>query len=60
MADGLKVDSGYLLENIRIKMGNGGYVEGSIGYQERGIRKIVSGSTQKNLAELLSWVTYHT
>ena len=60
MADGFKVNSGYLLQNIRIKMGNGSYVEGSIGYQERGVRKIGSGSTQKNLAELLSWVTYHT
>ena len=60
MADGLEVNSGYLLENIRIKMGNGGYVEGSIGYQERGIQKVGSGLTQKNLAELISWVTYHT
>lgn len=54
MADDLEVNNYYLLENILIKMGHGGYVEGSIGYQDTGVRKIGSGSTQKNLAELLS------
>ena len=37
MADGLEVNSYYLLENIRIKMGNSGYVEGSIGYEEMNV-----------------------
>jgi hypothetical protein len=56
MADDLEVNSFYLLENIKFKMGNGGYLEGSIGYQDTGIRKIGPGSAQKNLADLLAWV----
>ncbi|KAF8495300.1 hypothetical protein JB92DRAFT_1118906 [Gautieria morchelliformis] len=53
MAEDLEVKSFYLLENIKVKVGRTGYLEGSIGYQDRGIRKIGPGSTQKNFAELL-------
>jgi hypothetical protein len=53
MAEDLEVKSFYLLENIKVKVGKSGYLEGSIGYQDRGIRKIGSGSTQKNFTELL-------
>lgn len=53
MADDLQVDCFYLLENIKFKIGSAGFLEGSIGYQDRGIRKIGPGSNQKNFAELL-------
>ncbi|KAF8590032.1 hypothetical protein K439DRAFT_1628241 [Ramaria rubella] len=53
MVDDLEIHGYYLLENLRVKDTPMGYIEGTIGYQDRGIRKIGLSSTHQNFAELL-------
>jgi len=58
MAEDLEVHSIYRLENLRLKKKetSGLYLEGSMGYQDRGILKLGQSSTQENLKELLRQV----
>jgi hypothetical protein len=58
MAEVLEACDLYLLKNVRLKKRDtsGRCLEGSMGYQDRGIHKIGQGSTQENLQELLMQV----